>query len=159
MKDNEGPRNPENSGTTADPRALKSQFASSSQGEFNQSESKTKLGIQGHDLSSGDKDFRGFKERIRHGKIRICEACGGIMIKSCRPVLSRLSGCLLVVFGLVLFAMYGLMVNFTQLPWFLKFIMPGMYYMGAIFTATGVIFFFIRERVWLCEQCRDISKR
>jgi len=55
--------------------------------------------------------------------------------------------------------LYGLATNFLQPPWFLKFALPAIYYIGSIFIGVGALFFFIRERIWLCRQCRDMAKR
>jgi len=74
-------------------------------------------------------------------------------------VLSPLAAIVLVVMGLVLMVAYGLAVNFYQTPWFLKFALPAMYYIGLIFIGVGALFFFIRERVWRCHNCRELSKR
>jgi hypothetical protein len=74
-------------------------------------------------------------------------------------VLSPLAAIVLVVIGFALMTAYGLAINFYQTPWFLKFALPAMYYIGLMFIGVGTLFFFIRERVWRCHNCRELSKR
>jgi hypothetical protein len=93
------------------------------------------------------------------GKGRYCASCRGRMKKSSRMVLSPLSGALLVALGCVFTAAYGAAVNFLQPPWYVKFCLPAIYYIGSLFIGAGGVFFFIRERVWRCPRCGDISKR
>jgi len=81
------------------------------------------------------------------------------MKKSSRTVLSIPAGVSLMAIGVLLMAFYGYATNFYQVPWFVKFVLPASYYIGSIFMAFGVLFFFIRERVWKCERCEEMSKR
>lgn len=81
------------------------------------------------------------------------------MAKSSRRILSALSGSLLFGLGALLMVLYGLATNFYQTPWYVKFALPAAYYIGSIFLAVGVLFFFIRERVWTCPQCKNVDKR
>lgn len=106
-----------------------------------------------------DKDFNRFQDRLRMGKVKLCDGCGGVMSKSSRMILSPLSGFVLVVFGAILMTMYGLATNFYQPPWFMKFALPAAYYLGSIFIGVGTLFFFIREKVWTCPRCKEIRKR
>ncbi len=93
------------------------------------------------------------------GRVKLCTYCGGIMIKSSRMTLSPMSGFMLILLGGILMAGYGLATNFYQTPWFAKFLLPALYYIGSIFLGVGVLFFFIRERVWKCERCGEVGKR
>jgi hypothetical protein len=81
------------------------------------------------------------------------------MTKSTRMILSPFSAVVLTLLGFSLMVMYGLAVNFFQTPWYLKFSLPAMYYIGSIFLGVGVLFFFVRERVWKCPDCRSVRKR
>ncbi|MCA1961996.1 MAG: alkaline shock response membrane anchor protein AmaP [Desulfomonile sp.] len=81
------------------------------------------------------------------------------MAKSSRMVLSVGAGFLLILVGVGLMAAYGLATNFFQTPWFIKFALPAMYYVGSLFVGVGILFFFIREKVWRCEHCREVRKR
>jgi uncharacterized membrane protein SirB2 len=81
------------------------------------------------------------------------------MVKSSRMILSPLAGTWLVALGVVLMALYGLVTNFYQAPWFIKFALPAGYYVGSIFIGVGILFFFIREKVWSCPRCKELSKR
>jgi len=81
------------------------------------------------------------------------------MRKSSRRVLSALSGFVLILLGAGLMVLYGLAINFFQVPWFATFALPAGYYIGSIFIGVGVVFFFIRERVWICSNCQQIDKR
>ncbi len=74
-------------------------------------------------------------------------------------ILSPFAGLLLLVFGAALMSGYGMATNFYQTPWFLKFVLPAIYYIGSIFVGVGLLFFFIREKVWKCKGCREIRKR
>jgi hypothetical protein len=62
-------------------------------------------------------------------------------------------------FGAALMTFYGLATNFYQIPWFMKFALPAGYYIGSIFIGVGILFFFIREKVWDCPRCKDMRKR
>lgn len=109
--------------------------------------------------ASSGKDLRKFKKRLEKGKIRICPECSEIMGKANRMTLSPVSGFMLIILGIALMAGYGVITNYLQAPWSVKFILPAMYYVGSIFIGVGMVFFFIRERVWLCKRCGMISKR
>ncbi len=100
-----------------------------------------------------------FHDRVRRGKVKLCGLCGGVMTKGSRMILSPLASALLLVLGLVAMAGYGIASNFYQVPWFLKFMLPATYYIGSILIGFGVMFFFVRERVWKCHNCREISRR
>ncbi len=109
--------------------------------------------------ASADKEFTTFQDRLRKGKVKLCGGCGGVMTKSSRMILSPLAGASLIVLGAVLMTLYGLATNFYQTPWFLKFALPAGYYIGSIFVGVGVLFFFIREKVWNCPRCKEMRKR
>lgn len=81
------------------------------------------------------------------------------MAKGSRRVLSAPSGFLLILLGALLMVLYGFATNFYDPPWFLKFALPAAYYVGSLFIGVGIIFFFVRERVWLCRDCRAVLKR
>ena len=104
-------------------------------------------------------DLGKYRDRVRAGRVKLCGSCGGIMKKSSRTVLSIPAGVSLIAIGVLLMAFYGYATNFYQVPWFVKFVLPASYYIGSIFMAFGVLFFFIRERVWKCERCEEMSKR
>jgi hypothetical protein len=106
-----------------------------------------------------DKEFNTFQDRLRKGKVKLCGGCGGVMIKSSRMILSPLAGASLIVLGAALMTFYGLATNFYQIPWFMKFALPAGYYIGSIFIGVGILFFFIREKVWDCPRCKDMRKR
>ncbi|MGO9567613.1 MAG: hypothetical protein ACLP5H_08740 [Desulfomonilaceae bacterium] len=106
-----------------------------------------------------DKDFSRFQDRLRAGKVKICDGCGGVMAKSSRMILSPLSGFVVILLGAGLMTLYGLATNFFQTPWFIKFVLPASYYVGSIFLGFGILFFFIREKVWTCHRCKEIRKR
>ena len=106
-----------------------------------------------------DKDFNRFQDRLKMGKVKLCDGCGGVMGKSSRMILSPISGFVLVAFGVLLMTLYGFATNFYQPPWFLKFALPASYYLGSIFIGVGTLFFFIREKVWTCPRCKEIRKR
>jgi hypothetical protein len=106
-----------------------------------------------------DRDYAHFHDRVRKGRVKFCSACGGIMRKSSRRILSAPAGILLVILGALLMVLYGLATNFYQVPWFAAFALPAGYYLGSLFVGIGVLFFFIRERVWICPSCREMSKR
>jgi hypothetical protein len=109
--------------------------------------------------ASSGKDLKKFQKRLQKGKIRICPECGEIMGKANRMVLSPMSGILLIILGTLHMAIYGIVTNYLQAPWNVKFILPSIYYIGSILIGVGVVFFFIRERVWSCKRCGVISKR
>jgi hypothetical protein len=109
--------------------------------------------------AAADEEFNRLQDRIRRGKVKICDGCGGVMNKTSRMILSPFAGFVLVALGAALMFFYGLATNFYQPPWFLKFILPSSYYAGSIFITVGVLFFFIREKVWICHKCKDIRKR
>lgn len=100
-----------------------------------------------------------FQTRIKQGKVRLCGLCGDIMTRSTRMILSPGYAVALVLVGILSMAGYGVATNFYETPWFLKFILPAAYYMGSIFIGLGIVFFFLRERVWKCQACGELSKR
>lgn len=106
-----------------------------------------------------DQDYLKLQHRMRSGKVRVCKKCGEVMRRSSRTILSIPSGVLLLVLGSTLMVLYGLATNFYQTPWFARFLLPAAYYIGAIFIGVGLLFFFIRERIWYCGNCREIDKR
>jgi hypothetical protein len=112
-----------------------------------------------YDPIPNDREFSKFQNRLLKGKVKICSGCGEIMTKSTRMVLSPLAGLVLVVLGTLHMFVYGLAINFMQAPWFLKFVLPAIYYVGSIFIGVGVVFFFIRERIWDCRRCKEVRKR
>lgn len=69
-----------------------------------------------------DKDFNRFQDRLRMGKVKLCDGCGGVMAKSSRMILSPLAGFVVILLGAVLMTLYGLATNFYQPPWFVKFV-------------------------------------
>ncbi len=108
---------------------------------------------------AADEEFNRFQDRIRRGKVKICDGCGGVMNKASRMMLSPLAGLILVALGIAFMVLYGLATNFYQPPWFIKFALPSSYYAGSIFITVGILFFFIREKVWVCHKCKEIRKR
>lgn len=100
-----------------------------------------------------------FQDRLRKRRLRTCPSCSALMTKSSRRVLAASAGGGLVLIGILLMTTYGLATNFYDPPWFLKFALPALYYVGSLFIGVGVIFFFIRERVWRCTECRALFKR
>ncbi len=108
---------------------------------------------------SSDREYLDFQDRLRTGRIKLCSCCGGMMIRSSRMVLSGASGVMLVLLGALLMTGYGVATNFLQPPWYIKFALPSAYYIASIFIAVGGVFFFIREKVWVCEKCREMCKR
>ncbi|HMK36575.1 MAG TPA: hypothetical protein VK463_15990 [Desulfomonilaceae bacterium] len=108
---------------------------------------------------AGDNDFEKFHSRIRQGKVKLCAGCGEVMTKGSRRILSAPSGAALVTIGAFLMIAYGLATNFFQAPWYIKFALPAAYYVGSLFVGVGVLFFFIREKVWYCHRCKEIEKR
>lgn len=106
-----------------------------------------------------DNELNKFRERMMNGRVKLCGGCGGIMKKSSRAVLSIPSGIGLLGLGVVLMAFYGYATNFLEVPWVVKFALPAVYYIGSIFIAFGVLFLFIRERIWKCDRCAEMSSR
>jgi len=106
-----------------------------------------------------DKEYNRLQARLRKGKVKLCPKCGGVMNRSSRMILSPWGGMGLIVLGAILMAGYGLATNFYQTPWFVKFALPAGYYIGAIFVGVGILFFFLREKVWFCKSCREMDKR
>jgi hypothetical protein len=106
-----------------------------------------------------DGDLNTFQDRLRMGKVKLCNSCGGVMAKSSRMVLSAPAGLGLIVLGALLMALHGLAINFYQPPWFLRYLLPAAYYVGSIMLCVGAIFFFIREKIWYCHKCSEIYKR
>jgi hypothetical protein len=106
-----------------------------------------------------DNDFSRFQSRLRQGKVKLCASCGEVMSKSSRRILSAPWGIALIVLGGVLMTAYGMATNFYQPPWYIKFALPAAYYVGSIFVGVGILFFFIREKVWNCHKCKVIEKR
>lgn len=106
-----------------------------------------------------DGDFAKLQSQLAKGSAKLCPVCGGVMKKKTRRILSCLHGMALVTAGLVLMGIYGWATHFYQAPWMLKFALPAIYYIGSIFIGVGILFFFIRENVWKCVECREISKR
>lgn len=108
---------------------------------------------------AGDDDFSRFQSRLKRGKVKLCTGCGGVMSKSSRRVLSAPWGVALIILGAMLMTVYGMATNFFQPPWYVKFALPAAYYVGSIFVGMGILFFFIREKVWTCHKCKEIEKR
>lgn len=108
---------------------------------------------------SSDREYLDFQDRLRNGRIKLCSSCGAMMIRSSRMILSSGSGVMLTLLGALLMFGYGVVTNFGQPPWYVKFALPAAYYLGSLFVGVGVLFFFIREKIWVCEKCREISKR
>jgi len=107
-----------------------------------------------------DQDFNMFQDRTnRNNRVKLCVGCGGTMKKSSRTVLSIPAGMSLAALGVAFMTLYGYAANFYQVPWFIKFALPAVYYIGSIFVALGLLFFFIKEKIWKCERCGEISKR
>ncbi len=93
------------------------------------------------------------------GKVKLCTGCGGVMRRSSRMLLSWVAGLAVILLGAILMALYGFLTNFYQPPWYLKFLLPAGYYVGSILIAVGILFFFIREKIWYCPSCKDMQKR
>ncbi len=100
-----------------------------------------------------------FQARLQKGKVKLCANCNEVMVKSSRMILSPFAGILLTLLGALVMIGYGYAVNYLQTPWDLKFALPAAYYVGSIFVGVGVLFFFIREKVWFCQGCKDVHKR
>lgn len=106
-----------------------------------------------------DDDFNKLQTQLAKGSAKLCHVCGGIMKKKTRRVLSWSYGLALMITGIFFMAFYGWATHFYQAPWIIKFSLPAVYYLGSIFVGVGILFFFIRENVWKCSDCREISKR
>ncbi len=110
-------------------------------------------------VDSSDNNLNTFQDRLRMGKVKLCNSCGGVMAKSSRMILSAPAGLGLIAVGALLMALHGFAINFYQPPWFLRYLLPAAYYVGSIMLGVGVIFFFIREKIWYCHRCGEIHKR
>jgi hypothetical protein len=108
---------------------------------------------------ASDSHFSRFQSRLKQGKVKLCAGCGEVMTKSSRRILSAPWGMALIVLGGILMTLYGMATNFYQPPWYMKFALPAAYYVGSIFVGIGILFFFIREKVWVCHNCKEIEKR
>jgi len=108
---------------------------------------------------AADKEFTRFQDRLRKGKVKLCAACGGVMNKSSRMILSAIAAILLIGLGSALMVGYGLATNFFQTPWYIRYALPASYYVGSLFVGVGILIFFIRERIWFCPKCKGIDKR
>lgn len=106
-----------------------------------------------------NQDFSKLQTQLVKGSAKLCHICGGVMKKKTRRILSWLHGAALAVIGILLMGFYGWATHFYQAPWVIKFALPAVYYIGSIFIGVGILFFFIRENVWKCIDCREISKR
>lgn len=104
-------------------------------------------------------DVDRFQDRLKRGKIKLCTVCGDLMHRSSRMILSPTAAIMLVIFGTLHLFLYGAATKVFQTPWYLEFVLPALYYMGSVFIGVGVVFFFIRERVWRCSKCGEIDKR
>lgn len=119
-------------------------------------------GSQDQPYSQGltsDKEYSEFQSRLRRGKVKLCSACGGVMGKSSRMILSSVAATLLIALGALLMVLYGLALHFYQPAWYARFALPAAYYVGSIFVGVGILFFFIREKIWFCPACKEIDKR
>jgi len=108
---------------------------------------------------SPGRDAQMYRTRVNVGKVKLCGSCGSVMVRSTRMVLSPIAGVALILLGAGFMAAYGLATNFLHTPWYLKFGLPALYYVGSLFVGVGILFFFIREKVWKCYKCREIRKR
>lgn len=106
-----------------------------------------------------DENFTKLQTQLSKGSVKLCPVCGGVMRKKTRRVLSWFHGLALLLTGILFMVFYGWATHFYQAPWLVKFALPAIYYIGSIFIGVGVLFFFIRENVWKCVDCREISKR
>jgi hypothetical protein len=106
-----------------------------------------------------DVEFTRFQNRLRRGKVKLCTACGGVMNKTSRMILSPLAAILLMIFGGGLVALYGLCIHYWRPAWYITYALPAMYYSGTMFMGVGMLFFFIREKIWYCRKCKEINKR
>lgn len=121
-------------------------------------ESRNSASYTGSSGSVG-RDVTRFQRRLTTGRVKLCSGCGGVMTRSSRMVISPLSALVLIILGFVLMVMYGFASNFYEPPWYMKFALPAVYYIGSIFIGVGILLFFIREKVWKCYTCREIRKR
>ncbi len=101
----------------------------------------------------------GLSENARFQPSGVCPYCAGGLKKTSRVILSIPSAIVLVLFGVALMVFYGYATNFSQFPWYVRFALPAAYYIGSIFIGVGVIFFFIRERIWRCRECGQFWRR
>ena len=108
---------------------------------------------------ASDEEFTRFQSRLRKGKVKLCAACGGVMGRSSRMILSAVAAILLIILGVLLMGFYGFALHFYQPPWYARFALPAAYYIGSIFVGVGILFFFIREKIWFCPKCKEIAKR
>jgi len=104
-------------------------------------------------------DVPPFPDRLHRRKVKLCKKCGEVMKRSSRMILSPLAGLLLLFTGSALMVLYGLSTNFYQTPWYARFLLPASYYIGSLFLGVGLLFFFIREKIWYCENCKELDKR
>ncbi|MBI5569511.1 MAG: hypothetical protein HY914_06150 [Desulfomonile tiedjei] len=112
---------------------------------------------RGAGIPAGDPS--GLYDAAGGGRGKICTSCGRIMKKSTRMILSPFASFAVIVLGGLLMFVYGMATNFYQVPWSVKFALPAAYYVGSIFVGLGILFFFIREKVWYCQGCRAMDKR
>lgn len=89
----------------------------------------------------------------------VCPRCAGTVKRSSRMILSIPAGIGLILLGTALMVFYGYATNFYQFPWFVRFALPAAYYLGSIFLGVGIVFFFVRERIWRCRDCGRYWKR
>ncbi len=106
-----------------------------------------------------DESLSRLQSQLAKGSARLCPVCGGVMKKRTRRVLSGLYSLALMISGVLLMVFYGWATHFYQAPWLLKFALPAIYYIGSICIGVGFLFFFVRENVWRCMDCHEISKR
>jgi hypothetical protein len=104
-------------------------------------------------------DPSGLYDAAGGGRGKICSSCGRMMKKSTRMILSPLAAIAVTILGALLMFFYGMATNFYQVPWSVKFALPAAYYVGSIFAGLGILFFFIREKVWFCKGCKAMDKR
>ncbi len=109
--------------------------------------------------AKNDDEFSKLQTRLAKGSAKLCPVCGGVMNKRTRRILSWIHGASLSLMGILMMVFYGWATHFYQAPWLVKFALPAIYYIGSIFIGVGILFFFIRENVWKCMDCREISKR
>lgn len=108
---------------------------------------------------SSKSDTASFHDRIRRGKVKLCNSCGGIMTKSSSMILSAPAAFAAIILGITLVIAYGFAVNFFNPAWHIKFALPAIYYIGSILVGSGLLFFFIRRKVWKCHKCNDMTTR
>lgn len=104
-------------------------------------------------------NYAAYQEPHRRGRPKVCAWCGGLMRKSSRRVLSAIGAFVLVCLGAGLMALYGLAINFFQVPWYATFALPAAYYVGSLLVGVGIVLLFIRERIWYCPNCQQVDKR